>query len=69
MVTNFTIIFMKTYIKISILAGLLLSVSCKDWLDIKPEMDATEGQIYSTGDGYRSVLNGLYKAMASKNLY
>lgn len=69
MVTNFTIIPMKTYINIFILLGLLLSVSCKDWLDVKPDTDATEGQIFSTGDGYRSVLNGLYKAMASKTLY
>ncbi len=49
--------------------SLFFFTSCKDWLDLKPDTDATEGQIFSTGEGYRSVLNGLYKTMGSKGLY
>ncbi|RHR78383.1 RagB/SusD family nutrient uptake outer membrane protein [Odoribacter sp. AF15-53] len=43
--------------------------ACADWLDLKPETDATETDVFSTGEGYRSVLNGLYKSMGSGSLY
>lgn len=42
---------------------------CSDWLDLRPETEATEKDVFSTGEGYRSVLNGLYKSMGSGNLY
>ena len=50
------------------IGGFLLT-SCENWLDLKPVDQATEEQIYSTAEGYRSVLNGLYKTMGSTSMY
>ncbi len=60
---------MKIYIQIMILLSLLSLSSCKDWLNLQPEGEATSDKLFTTGDGYRSVLAGVYEAMASRNLY
>lgn len=60
---------MKIFLQIVLLFSLLSLSSCKDWLDLQPEGQATSDELFSTGDGYRSVLAGIYEAMASKNLY
>lgn len=60
---------MKIYIQIVLLFSLLSLGSCKDWLDLQPEGQATSDELFISGDGYRSVLAGVYEAMASKNLY
>lgn len=60
---------MKIYLQIILLFSLLSFGSCKDWLDLQPEGLTTSDELFSTGDGYRSVLAGIYQAMASKNLY
>lgn len=60
---------MKIYTRIILLFTLLSLGSCKDWLDLQPEGQATSDELFSTGDGYRSVLAGIYQAMTSKNLY
>ena len=36
---------------------------------MQPEGEATSDKLFTTGDGYRSVLAGVYEAMASRNLY
>ena len=43
--------------------------SCNDWLDITPKDTVVEEQLFSTGDGYRNVLNGVYKQMAENSMY
>ena len=43
--------------------------SCKDWLDLQPEASATETEVFSSGDGFRSVLNGVYQTMGRAELY
>lgn len=60
---------MKIYIQIFLLFSLLSLGACKDWLDLQPEGQATSDELFATGDGYRSVLAGIYQAMTSKNLY
>lgn len=60
---------MKVYIRYMILFSALFLFSCNDWLDLEPEGEATETDLFSTGTGYRSVLNGLYKSMGGPNLY
>ena len=60
---------MKIYLQMMLLLSLLSFGSCKDWLDLQPEGQATSEELFATGDGYRSVLAGIYEAMASKNLY
>ena len=60
---------MKIYINMLMLLSSLFFASCEEWLDIQPEGQTTEDQLFRTGDGYRTVLNGLYKSMASTSLY
>ena len=43
--------------------------SCDDWLDITPTDTVVEEQLFSTGDGYRNVLNGVYKQIAQNSMY
>ena len=44
---------MKIYIQIMILLSLLSLSSCKDWLNLQPEGEATSDKLFTTGDGYR----------------
>ena len=60
---------MKIYSKIIIVASVLFFTSCEKWLDLQPEGEATFDELYKSGDGYRSVLNGLYKSMGTGALY
>ena len=60
---------MGNYIKILAVVIVLVFAGCKDWLDVTPAGQATESDLFSTGDGYRSVLNGLYKSMGKPELY
>ena len=59
---------MKLYTKLLFLSSLFCLGACS-WLDIEPEGEATSDKLFSTGDGIRSVISGVYKAMTSKNLY
>ena len=43
--------------------------ACSGWLDIEPDGQATNDKLTETGDGYRTMLSGVYKAMTSANLY
>lgn len=60
---------MKTRITLLLFATAFLLSSCESWLDLKPVTQATEEQIFSTAEGYRSTLNGLYKNMGKASLY
>lgn len=62
---------MKRYrlqIMICILPVLFLS-ACNNWLDVSPEDNIKEEDLFSTGEGYRNALNGVYKALAGEELY
>lgn len=57
---------------IKILLILLTTVSffsCKKFLDVQPEDKVSESQLYSTKNGIRSVLNGIYLNLAANQLY
>lgn len=54
---------MKIKIQIILLISGLFFGSCRDWLDLQPEGQATGDELFTTGDGYRSVLAGIYQAM------
>ena len=60
---------MKIHIKLLLFATVFILSSCESWLDLKPITQATEEQIFSTAEGYRSTLNGLYKNMGKASLY
>ena len=61
---------MKKYVIImmALSCGLFFS-ACNDWLEPKIENEITADKMYQSGDGYRAVLNGLYKAMGKPSLY
>jgi hypothetical protein len=46
-----------------------IGISCDDWLDVRPENQATSEVLLSTSDGYRALLLGIYQKMASYDLY
>lgn len=51
-----------------ILAPCFLS-SCDDWLDVKPKSEIESSVMFSTEDGFKDVLNGIYSAMSETSLY
>ena len=59
---------MKKYIYI-ILPLLLFASSCKKFLDVQPESDVTKEQLFSTEEGFKEALNGVYTRCAEGNLY
>ena len=57
--------------KYNILAILLvaLTTACSSWLDVKPTNEMDEEDLFNSGNGYRSALNGIYKGMSSTSLF
>ncbi len=51
-----------------ILAPTFLS-SCDDWLDVKPKSEIEGSEMFSTQDGFKDVLGGVYAAMSETSLY
>lgn len=43
--------------------------SCNGWLNVEPEDEITEEELFTTGNGFRHALNGIYYSMESQNLY
>ncbi|WP_443938535.1 RagB/SusD family nutrient uptake outer membrane protein [Pedobacter sp. MW01-1-1] len=58
---------MKKYI--FILAIVLFCASCKKFLDVQPESEVAKEQLFSTEDGFKEALNGVYTHFAGSNLY
>jgi len=48
---------------------ILACTSCNSWLDITPQDTVDEDQLFASGDGYRNVLNGVYRQMATPPMY
>ena len=47
----------------------VLFSACNSWLDVQPEEQISEDEVFSTGNGYRNVLNGVYKSLSGVNMY
>ena len=60
---------MKIYARILTIVSMLFCFSCESWLDIQQEGEVTSEQLFTSGAGYRTALNGLYKAMGKPALY
>ena len=60
---------MKTHIGIWMIASLLFFTSCNEWLDVRQEGEFEAEDLYANGEGYRAVINKLYKMMAESSLY
>lgn len=61
----------RNYKKYVLLLGLAIASisSCKKFLDVQPEDQIIDKQLFSTPSGVKTVLNGLYIDLASNNLY
>lgn len=60
---------MRKYRLLSLLFLTLFAYSCNSWLDVKPEDELDESDMFATGDGYRHALNGIYYGMSGQALY
>jgi starch-binding outer membrane protein, SusD/RagB family len=60
---------MKQALYIIILALFTGLGSCKKFLDVKPEDSVPEDVVYSSEEGFRTHLNGIYLHLANESLY
>lgn len=60
---------MKKIIDISVCCLLLLVTSCSDWLDVNPKNNIKEEELFSTEQGFKEALTGIYMAMCDVSLY
>lgn len=54
---------------ISLAVAAMALPSCSKWLDLYPVDEIKEEYLFETGDGYRTALNGIYRKMATFDLY
>ena len=47
----------------------ILFASCNDWLDVQPEDQRKEDDMFSHYKGYRNALSGCYAAMGHTSVY
>jgi hypothetical protein len=45
------------------------TTSCEDWLDVKPENEASQESVFSSVEGFHSALSGVYLGMGDIDLY
>lgn len=58
----------KYFLIASAMTTLMFS-SCNDWLTVPVDGKSTADELFTGSEGYRSALNGIYKGLASDNLY
>lgn len=58
---------MKKYILI--IVGLTFFTSCKKYLDVQPQSQIDETKLFSSDEGFREALNGVYDLCAAQSLY
>ena len=49
--------------------GCLALESCSDWLDVKPKTEVEAEDLFSTEEGFKGALSGVYTAMNQPSLY
>lgn len=59
----------KNKITILILFGVVLFTSCNSWLDVKPKTQEEADKFYTTEEGFKSALAGVYIALGDPALY
>lgn len=45
---------------VSVAFAAMTLTSCSDWLNVSPSDEIKEEYLFSTGDGFRTALNGIY---------
>ena len=49
--------------------ALFCTTSCNDWLEVKPKTEEEADRLFSTLDGFKSALAGIYIGMSQSELY
>jgi hypothetical protein len=60
---------MKNLTIVLILFTALSTLSCSKWLDIQPESEIDKSVLFSTEDGFKEALIGVYTRCAKDDLY
>ncbi len=60
---------MRKLITIYSLFSILLFASCSKWLDVQPETEIDKTDLFSTEDGFKEALIGIYTRSAKADLY
>ncbi|SIN68048.1 RagB/SusD family nutrient uptake outer membrane protein [Chitinophaga niabensis] len=58
---------MKKYIISIIIIGAF--ASCSKWLDVQPKSEVSQDALFSTEDGFKEAVNGLYSKSVKEQLY
>ncbi len=60
----------KKHIKLMLIAALALAMtSCDDWLDVQPRSQVGDSELYSSENGYKEALAGVYSSMVNSSTY
>lgn len=59
---------MKRYWICLLFTGILFT-SCKKWLDLQPEAQVSEDELFSTAEGFEESLNGVYTRCIQSDIY
>ena len=59
---------MKRLYIITVLVA-LLSGSCNDWLDVRPDTEQKDKDLFTTYKGFQDALTGCYMSLASQDIY
>ncbi len=60
----------KIYFKlVSFVCATLMFTACSDWLNLYPQDEIKEEFLFSSGDGFRTATNGIYRKLATFNMY
>lgn len=51
------------------LIALATLASCKKWLDVKPQTQISDDDLFKTEDGFKEAVNGMYTLMSDGKLY
>ena len=47
----------------------MFSVSCNDWLDVRPDTEQKDKDLFTTYKGFQDALTGCYMSLASQDIY
>ena len=60
---------MKVYRNCLVLLVVIMTSACSDWLTVNPKNQKQEDDLFSTGTGYRTALNGIYQQLSEGTVY
>ncbi len=62
-------LFNKHKIKLSLIVAVMLFVSCEDWLSVGPGSEIKYDEMFSSKNGFKDQITGVYTALSSETLY